>query len=139
MDIADIEPLFQGVSKLLKPQGTFIMTQTHPCFERSVGPIFAENDEGVSPVVRVRGVKVLRYLKTFASRVKADESLPESYLFFHRSLSTIFQTAFRAGFVVDGFEEKSFPKNDADISTEHTGRQLLDDIPAVVGIRFKKI
>src|SRR5580658_5828493 len=46
MDISDIASLFQGVSKLLKLHGSFIVTQTHPCFEKAVGPIFHETEEG---------------------------------------------------------------------------------------------
>jgi 2-polyprenyl-3-methyl-5-hydroxy-6-metoxy-1,4-benzoquinol methylase len=137
MDIADIKPLFQGASKLLKPQGSFIVTQTHPCFEKAVGPIFHEIDESTSPVTHTHGVKVIRYLQPFTISVKADATLPQAYLFFHRSLSTILQIGFQAGFVVDGFEEIAFSNDD--VSSEHSGRHLLTDIPVVVGIRFKKL
>jgi len=139
MDIADIIPVFQGACKLLKPQGVFIITQTHPCFEKAVGPLFHEIDEGTYPLTQVRGVKVIRYLKPFAICVKAGVALPQTYFFFHRSLSTIFQTAFQAGFVVDGFEEVAFSKTETNMSTEHRERHLLDDVPAIIGVRFKKI
>jgi ubiquinone/menaquinone biosynthesis C-methylase UbiE len=135
MDISDITKLFQGVSKLLKLGGSFIVTQTHPCFEKAVGPIFHEVEEGYGTTTQTHGVKVSKYLNSFSIRVKAVPTLPKEHLFFHRSLSNIFQTAFQAGFVVDGLEEIAFPKKET--ISEHNGWHLLDDVPVIIGIRFK--
>lgn len=137
MDISDIESVFHGISTRLKPGGSFIITQTHPCFEKSVGPIFHEGEERDGLIVYTHGVKVSRYLTSSSSVVKAVPTLPREHLFFHRSLSTIFQLAFQAGFIIDGFEEVAFPKSEQ--ISEHNGWHLLKDIPVIIGIRFTKL
>ncbi len=136
MDISDIQPIFEGVSSVLKPGGAFIITQTHPCFEKAVGPLFHETDEGDRKTLRTNGVKVCRYLTSSVMRVKAVPTLPKEHLFFHRSLSTLCQVAFQAGFVIDALEEVAFPQQFS--LTEHVGWHLLTDIPVIIGLRFRK-
>lgn len=136
MDISNIQPLFEGASQLLKSEGSFVITQTHPCFEKSVGPLFHESEEGQGTTTHIHGVKVHRYLTSSSMCVKAIPTLPKEHLFFHRSLSTLFQIAFQAGLVIDGIEEIAFPMLDA--PSEHNGWHLLNDVPVIIGIRFKK-
>lgn len=137
MDISDIHELFRGTANTLKPNGIFVVTQTHPCFEKAVGPMFHEMEEENGTTSHKHGIKVWRYLKSFSILVKAVPTLPSEHLFYHRSLSTLFQTAFQNGFVVDGLEEIAFPNN-PDL-TEHNGWHLLQDVPVIIGIRFRKL
>lgn len=135
MDIPDISPIFQGAKKLLKTEGVFVVTQTHPCFEKAVGPLFHEIDEENGKMKHTVGVKVSQYLEPRSFSVRAIPSFNNEHMFFHRSLSDIFNTAFNEGFSINGFEEVAFSKNSA--LTEHKGWHLLHDVPVVVGIRFK--
>ncbi len=135
MDISDLISVFQGVKKLLKPEGMFIVTQTHPCFEKAVGPLFHEIDEEDGLMIHKVGVKVSNYLEPRSFNVKAVPTLNSDHMFFHRSLSHIFNIAFKEGFIINGFEEVAFSKNST--FSEHKGWHLLQDIPVVAGIRFK--
>jgi 2-polyprenyl-3-methyl-5-hydroxy-6-metoxy-1,4-benzoquinol methylase len=36
MDISNIEPLFQAVYDMLKPDGIFVFSGVHPCFKRRI-------------------------------------------------------------------------------------------------------
>lgn len=137
MDIANIQPVFSEAYKALKQGGVFIITQTHPCFEKAVGPIFHEVLEKDGASVHTYGVKVSHYLSPSYIRVKAVPQLPCEHLFFHRSLTEVIQNGLRLGFVVDQFEEAAFPKNPK--ITEHNGWHALTEIPVIVGIRFKKV
>ena len=137
MDIAEIKPIFQEAHKILKNGGVLIISQTHPCFEKAVGPIFQEilEKDGIS--IHTCGVKVSHYLSPSCTRVKALPQLPTEHLFFHRSFTEIFQHAFEVGFVIDQFQEAAFPKNSK--TKEHNGWHNLKEIPVIVGVRFRKL
>jgi SAM-dependent methyltransferase len=137
MDISSLENLFFLSYKSLKPSGTLIITQTHPCFEKSVGSIFHELEEKSGGTLHTWGVKVKSYLKPTVITVRALPDFPKEHLFFHRSLSEIMNTAFKEGFVVDGFEERAFPSNK--LLIEHNNWHELVDIPVIVAIRFRKL
>jgi len=137
MDIADLKPVFSEAIKLLKGGGVFVITQTHPCFEKAVGPLFQEVLEKDGTSIQTCGIKVSKYLTSSVTRVKAVPTLPNEHLFFHRSLSELFQLAFQAGFVIDNFEERAFPKNGS--NTEHNGWHLLSEVPVIMAVRFRKV
>lgn len=136
MDIADITPVFSEAYRVLKKNGALIITQTHPCFEKAVGPIFHEvlEKDGIS--IHTYGIKVSTYLTSSYHRVRALPQLPSEHLFFHRPLSKIIQAGLEVGFVVDKFEEAAFPQNKN--ITEHNGWHNLNEIPVIVGMRFTK-
>ncbi len=136
MDIADIQSVFFNVIDVLHVGGSFIVTQTHPCFEKAVGPIFCDMVQENGNVSHKYGVKVSKYLSTFAMKVKAVPTLPEEHYFFHRPLSKIFSWAFNAGFVLDRFKEAAFSEDSA--LTEHRGWHYLTEVPVVAAMRFRK-
>jgi hypothetical protein len=56
------------------------------------------------------GVKVWGYMTPTTSRGVGIPGQPEVQLYFHRPLQLVLQHLFRNGFVLDGFEERSFPR-----------------------------
>jgi 2-polyprenyl-3-methyl-5-hydroxy-6-metoxy-1,4-benzoquinol methylase len=63
MDITDIGPLFRGLAQLLKPDGWFVFSVLHPCFETAERRLFMELAEDSEGRIRRRGgVTVLKYL-----------------------------------------------------------------------------
>ncbi len=137
MDIEDVTPIFKGVAKVLEDDGVFVVTSTHTCFEKTVGPIFHESFEQNGTTIHTSGVKVIHYLHPTTTRIKALPELPQEHCFFHRSLTDIFQNTFESGFVIDGFEERAFPETES--LQEHTGWHTLHDVPVAIGIRFRKL
>ena len=57
------------------------------------------------------GVRVTEYIDPTADLSSGILNQPEPHYMFHRPLTDVFSACFGAGFVIDGFEEPSFPKD----------------------------
>lgn len=86
MDIANIEPLFAATSAMLREDGIFVFATHHPCFTFPSGDYFTSCTE----------------------RGEAIAGQPVLQNYYHRSISDILNTAFAAGFILDGFFEVPF-------------------------------
>ncbi|UCE06278.1 MAG: class I SAM-dependent methyltransferase [bacterium] len=107
-DIADIKPLFHALTKLLKPDGRFVFSVAHPCFNTSQKAHIAEMEERDGEIYTVYAIKVYNYIDSRIEHAIAfrDQSNPQ--FLFHRPLQELFGTGFNAGFVLDGLEEPTF-------------------------------
>jgi hypothetical protein len=109
MDMAAIEPLISALSQLLKAGGRFVFSVLHPCFNSSAGcKLMAEEVDRDGELVVTYAVQVSRYIRSSAAKGVASAGQPVPQYYFHRPLSVLFDTCFRAGFVVDGLEEPVF-------------------------------
>ncbi len=86
MDIVDIEPLFKAIFEMLDTNGIFVFATHHPCFTYEDG----------------------NYLSSYTYKGLAIEGQPELQSYYHRPIYEIFNTAFNAGFIIDGFYEIPF-------------------------------
>jgi len=86
MDIAEIEPLFKALSTMLKDGGAFVCATHHPCFT------FPNDD----------------YFTNCIDKGEAVEGQPVLHNYYHRTISDIFNIAFKNGFIVDGCYEVPF-------------------------------
>ncbi len=86
MDICEITPLFRAVYDMLEQNGIFVFATHHPCFTYENGD----------------------YFTSCINKGVAIEGQPSLQNYYHRSLSDILNTAFDAGFVLDGFYEAPF-------------------------------
>lgn len=102
MDIYDIAPLFSAVYALLKENGVFVFATHHPCFT------YPNED----------------YFTACIDKGEAIEGQPVLQNYYHRPIEEIFNTAFRAGFVLDGFYEVPFPNQ---------------KVPIIMIVRLRKI
>jgi len=136
MDMPEIAPLLETLTSVLKPQGSFVFSVTHPCFHSAAMQRFAEIAEGDSGhhVVRT-GVKIHAYLTSSARKTEGIVGQPEPQYFFHRSLATLFSGCFEAGFVMDGIEEPGL----AAAGEPRAGVRWTDmpDIPPILVVRMK--
>lgn len=106
MDIPAIEPLFRSVAKLLKPQGRFVFTIMHPCFNGQEVSLQAElvnydKDPHYS-------IKVSRYLSSEVTQGLAITEQPLQQYYWHRPLHELLNAAFEAGLVMDRLEEPPY-------------------------------
>jgi 2-polyprenyl-3-methyl-5-hydroxy-6-metoxy-1,4-benzoquinol methylase len=108
-DMADIEPLFRALARLLRPGGRFVFSVIHPCFNNSRMVQMAEMEDRVGEVVTVYSVKVFGYMTPTVARGAAIAGQPKPQLYFHRPMQVLFGVGFDAGFVLDGLEERAFP------------------------------
>lgn len=108
MDMATIEPLASAMSKLLKPDGRFVFSVMHPCFN-GAGMKFAVEEEDIEGEIRtVYSIKVTKYSGVWHQKGLGMIGQPAPHYYFHRTISDLFNTLFRAGFALDGMEEPCF-------------------------------
>jgi SAM-dependent methyltransferase len=107
-DIANIEPLFHVLPRLLKPGGVFVFSLTHPAFNNASCVHVAEewDDSGIKTRY---AVKVSRYMTPSQARGVALRNQPKPQFYFDRPLQNYLNLGFQNGFVLDGFEERAFP------------------------------
>ena len=135
MDMATIEPLMSTLPELLKPEGWFVFSIIHPCFQPSGFSKFAEATQDGEGTIR-RGVKISSYLTPTAWKSEGIVGQPELQFYFHRPLSVLFETAFKHGFVIDGFEEPRLA--DGPIDGKHLRWRSMADIPPVLVVRMRR-
>lgn len=145
MDMPVIETLLQALPVLLAPGGTFVFSVLHPCFHSTAVRMFSEmtEDETGRYIVQ-NGVRVTAYRTSAAKKTEGILGQPEAQYVFHRPLQVLLDAGFRAGFVVDGWEEPGLPSAKATRpglpSAEGTrpGLRWIDmpEIPPVLVVRM---
>lgn len=134
-DIADIEPLFRALSKLLKPKGHFVFSITHPAFNNaSAMHVVEEFDNG--EVNTVYSVKISRYMTPSQQRGLALRNQPKPQIYFDRPLEYYLNLGFQNGFVLDGFSERAFPPDSAQPHPLSWGGKF-SEIPPVAVMRMR--
>lgn len=135
MDIVDINPLFETVPRLLTPQGRFVFTVMHPCFNNVEAVRTAELDEQNDPPRIRHGLRISGYLNIPPQKGIGIVGQPEQHYYFHRPLSEILNLAFDHGMVMDGIMEPAFAAqrgNDHRLSWRN-----LHGIPPVLAARLR--
>ena len=108
-DMAAVEPLMRGVSRLLRPGGRFVFSLMHPCFNNPYTILMGEQEDRDGELVTTYSAKVSGYMTPSARRGLALRGQPKPQVYFHRPLQVVFGAAFEAGFVLDALEERAFP------------------------------
>ncbi len=109
MDMAEIDPLAEALPELLKPEGRFVFSVTHPCFNNPSTRKAIEEEDREGQLITSRFVSVCRYARPFHARGLGMVGQPVPQIYFHRPLSVLFGAFFRTGFVLDALEEPTFP------------------------------
>ncbi len=135
MDIVDINPLFETVPRLLTPQGRFVFTVMHPCFNNVQAVRIAELDEQSDPPKVRHGLRISGYLDIAPQKGTGIVGQPEQHYYFHRPLSEILNLAFDHGMVMDGVMEPAFPKQRGNEHRLSWGN--LPGIPPVLAARLR--
>ena len=134
-DMAEIEPLFRTLPKLLKPGGTFVFSITHPCFNNASSMhVVEEMDDG--EIKTVYSIKTSRYMTPYSMRGLALRNQPKPQVYFERPLQDYLNLAFHNGFVLDGFEERAFPPETPQTTPLGWGGKF-SEIPAVIVARLR--
>lgn len=134
-DMADIETLFQVLPKLLKPNGIFVFSLTHPCFNNASSMhTMEEFDDG--EIKTIYSVKISRYMSSYHATGLALRNQPKPQMYFERPLHYYLNLGFQNGFVLDGFEERAFPPDHPQTSPLGWGGKF-SEIPPVVVARLR--
>ncbi|GAC1349298.1 MAG: class I SAM-dependent methyltransferase [Ktedonobacteraceae bacterium] len=134
MDMAQIEPMLSALAQLLKANGRFVFSITHPCFN-SDGKIALEEEDRDGEIVEVYSIKVAHYLGQRQHRGLGIIGQPVPHYYFERPLHVLFNACFQAGFVMDGLEEPAFGPEDK--GTRWFSWATLKEIPPVLVARLR--
>ncbi len=135
MDMAAIEPLFSALSQLLKPGGRFVFSVAHPCFNTTGCKKVVEEEDREGEIVVTRAIHVSRYRTLRPAQGLAIVGQPKKQYYFDRTLSELFNTCFRAGFVMDALAEPTFP--DSVSSNNPISWENFKEIPPVLVVRLR--
>ncbi|HWV57920.1 MAG TPA: class I SAM-dependent methyltransferase [Longimicrobiales bacterium] len=135
MDMADIEPLFWAVPRLLTATGRFVFTIMHPAFNHQASHFLAENTRVAGGREVTHSLRVENYLSVPPARGLSMIGLPEASYTFHRPLSDILNAAFNAGLVMDGVAEPAF--SDGTGAAKPFSWTNYPTIPPVFAARFR--
>ena len=137
-DIADIETLFRTLPKLLKPEGKFVFSITHPSFNNSSSIHVVEENDYEGEIKTLYSVKISRYITSYHAQGLALRNQVKPQMYFNRPLQYYLNLGFQNGFVLDGFEERAFPPDHPQTSPLGWGGKF-SEIPPVLVARFRKI
>jgi 2-polyprenyl-3-methyl-5-hydroxy-6-metoxy-1,4-benzoquinol methylase len=135
-DMADIEPLFHVLPKLLKPGGKFVFSITHPAFNNCSSVHVAEEMDEEGEIKTVYSVKVSQYMTPHQAHGAAMRNQPRPQLYFDRPLQYYLELGFKNGFVLDGFEERAFPPGHPQSNPLSWGGKF-SEIPPVLVARLR--
>jgi len=99
MDIACLTPLLEALPELLKPEGRFVFSVSHPSFNSGDARVEADGS-----------VRVTDYVTPRAMLGDGIRGQPEPHVYLHRPLGAMLDAWFDKGFVLDRLEEPPFPQ-----------------------------
>jgi len=135
MDISDIEPLMDALAVLLRPDGWFVFSVMHPCFESPGSTRFAESTDVDGDFEVRNGVKISQYLTPRARKGAGIVGQPEPHYYFHRPLSVLLGAGFGREFVVDALAEPTYAEPPA--NKEFLRWSHMPEIPPVLAVRMR--
>lgn len=142
MDMARLGPLARAVPNLLRPDGRFVFSVTHPCFNQGDASRVARWSEEGGVVREVVGVEVHQYLTARKVGGLAFAGQPVVQPYFERPLSRLLAPFLNSGLVVDALEEPSFPQEKPRRSRPpppwYSWSGSLREIPAALIVRMTR-
>lgn len=132
MDMPEVEPLFRAVRQMLKPNGRFVFSGMHPCFNGLAMSMHAElPDYAEKPTY---SIKVSRYLSPEVTKGLAIQNQPMQQYYWHRPLHQLLNAAFTSGLVLDRLEEPPSPVPDSPVGAFNWANY---DMPPILFARLR--
>jgi len=131
-DMADLEPLFRALPKLLKPNGVFVFSLTHPAFNNASTVHVLEEVDDEGEIKTIYSVKTSRYMTPYHAKGLALRNQPKPQIYFERPLQYYLNLGFQNGFVLDAFSERAFPPEHPQDSPLGWGGKFSEIPPALV-------
>jgi 2-polyprenyl-3-methyl-5-hydroxy-6-metoxy-1,4-benzoquinol methylase len=138
MDMADIGPLMSALASLIRPNGRFVFSVMHPCFNNPATIQMAELEDRAGAIVTTYSVKISRYLTPYSQVGLAMHRQPVPHPYFHRSLSALLAPALANGFALDGIEERAFPPENNGGATPLSWNGRFSEIPPALVVRLMR-
>lgn len=125
-DMPTIMPLTSSLSQLLAPNGVFIFTVPHPCFNSGLVEI-----EQLKKFME-QGLLVMsnQYINPIAFEMLSKPGQPVKQISFHRSLNELFNEMFNAGLIMSGFVEPI--AKEGELPKDYLWAKLSEIPPAII-------
>ncbi len=135
-NIHPIQPVFDSVARILKPQGRLVIVMMHPCFR---GP--KETSWGWDAGAGVQYRRVDRYLLPRKSPIVTNPgSAPGQYTWtFHKPLSAYVKSLRNAGLLIDAMDEWTSHKTSTSGPRAHAENAARAEIPMFLAMRAVKV
>lgn len=133
-NIAEIAPVFQSVTRWLKPGGCFVMVVTHPCFR-----IPRQTHWGWDEEKKIEYRRVDRYASDLTIPIMTPSAAgSEGFtLTYHRSLQNYFEALAGAGLWVDRMEEWASKKESSPGKRAKAENRARKEIPLFLALRAR--
>ncbi|HEX6290107.1 MAG TPA: class I SAM-dependent methyltransferase [Herpetosiphonaceae bacterium] len=113
MDMPTIQPLLSALTRLLRPDGRFVFSVAHPCFNSNAMRMVAEMEDRGGVLETTYALTITDYLRVPPQKGAGMKGEPAAHYYFHRPLSVLLGACFEAGFVLDALEEPAFPAQES--------------------------
>lgn len=137
MTMMEIEPLIAAAHRWLKPDGVFVFSVSHPCFNTDRTVLVAESVQDPPGEWRtLRSVKVWGYKSAVPMRSGNVEGQTLLQVYIDRPLEALLGAFFANGFVMEAIEEPAFPADPAAPLLDWRG---MSEIPGVFAARMRRV
>ena len=109
MDMAVITPLVETLPKLLKRNGKFVFSVTHPAFNSNGTRNSTEREFTEHGVIENYRISVPAYSDSVPYLGVGINGQPRAHRYFHRPISDLLRVFLEHGFVLTALEEPRFP------------------------------
>lgn len=131
MDIADLEPMIESVTRILRPGGWFVFSLLHPCYHTSRSGEIA-TPEGPA-------WSVARYFQEGYWRSDTRPGPPGKIGAYHRTISRYINTLIDHGLVLERLDEPYTLKETGETpALSGARRPIWGEVPAVLAGRCRK-
>ena len=137
-DIADLVPLATALRSLVRPDGRFVFTVMHPCFNGVGQSFLAESDDVAGEIVTRYSLRIDRYLGVEPSLGLGIVGQPEAHWYFPRTLTQLLAPFFEAGWAMDGVREPAFSPGDGE-ATHQWSWSNRPALPPVLAVRLRPV
>ncbi|MEZ4863818.1 MAG: class I SAM-dependent methyltransferase [Caldilineaceae bacterium] len=138
MDMAEIEPLFRALARLLRPTARFVFSITHPCFNQTRAVHVGELEDRDGEIVTSYSLKIRGYMTPAIAHGAAIAGQPQPQLYFDRPLHLLLGAGFATGFVVDELRERSFAADSPPGRNPLGWNGNFSEFPPVLIVRMRK-
>jgi hypothetical protein len=128
---------YKALTTLLRPEGRFVFSVMHPCFNNPSTMQMAEVEDRAGKFVSTYSVKVSRYLTPYTQAGLAMHGQPAPHPYFHRSPGALLGPGLEAGLVLDGLVERAFPPEHTGGTTALSWNGRFSEIPPIMVGRMK--
>jgi 2-polyprenyl-3-methyl-5-hydroxy-6-metoxy-1,4-benzoquinol methylase len=125
-DMPTITPLVTSLTTLLSPEGTFIFSVPHPCFNSGL----VEIEKLKQYMDQKQLILPNRYIKPEEFEILSKPGQPIKQISFHRPLNELFNELFNAGMVMTGFVEPVAKKGE--LPKDYLWAKLSEIPPAII-------